>query len=93
MNWYVYILKCSDESYYVGHTEDLNSRIQHHSKGLGSQHTASRLPVEYIYSESLPSKSDAMKRETQLKHWSRAKKEALIQGNMAKLRNLSKSRD
>ncbi|MBN1849023.1 MAG: GIY-YIG nuclease family protein [Deltaproteobacteria bacterium] len=74
IEWFVYILQCSDGSYYVGHTEDLKSRIAAHNRGAGAIYTASRTPVVLKYHESHPTKESAVKREAQLKNWSRAKK-------------------
>ncbi|MGB6221836.1 GIY-YIG nuclease family protein [Haloferula sp.] len=91
--YFVYILKCSDDTYYVGHTEDLEERLKSHRAEKGSRHTASRLPVELVYCEPLPTRSEAMAREAQLKKWSRAKKEALIGSDHDALRALSRSRE
>ena len=93
MNWHVYILRCADGTYYVGQTDDLEKRLAQHHAGKGSRYTAARLPVELVCSEAFQARAAAMKRETQLKRWSRAKKDALIRGDLAKLRNLSQSRD
>ena len=90
--WFVYILQCSDGSYYVGHTEDLKSRIEAHNRGVGAIYTASRTPVVLKYNESYPIKESAVKREVQLKNWSRAKKQALISGDIANLKKLSRCR-
>jgi len=92
MSYYVYILKCSDQSYYVGSTSDIAKRLATHNAGKGASWTAKRLPVRLAYQEQYESKSDAIKREQQLKGWSRAKKEALINNKLELLRNLSKSR-
>ncbi len=89
--WTVYILRCSDDSFYVGLTNDLKQRIQDHKSGDGAQYTCARLPVSLEYSERFRSKKEAENREQQLKRWSKAKKEALIAGNLAKLKQLSKS--
>jgi len=53
---HVYILLCADGSYYVGQTDDLEKRFAEHMTGKGSQHTAARLPVEQVYTESWPTK-------------------------------------
>jgi predicted GIY-YIG superfamily endonuclease len=92
MPWAVYILKCSDNSYYVGHTKNLEYRLKLHSSGRGAKHTATRRPVVLKYQESTSSKQEAIKREKQIKGWSRLKKEALIQGDMEHLSKLSHSR-
>ena len=90
---YVYILLCSDGSYYVGSTHDLMARVRAHEEGKGCRYTAQRLPVRLVYSEAHHTESSAVRRERQIKRWSRAKKEALIGGDKARLRKLSKSRD
>jgi len=92
MAWVVYILKCSNNSYYVGHTENLEARLQLHSNGKGAQHTAKHHPVSLIYQESAGSKQSAIKRELQIKRWSRAKKEALANNNNQSLKRLSRCR-
>jgi len=89
--YFVYILKCCDRSYYIGVTSDLKKRLKTHNTGKGADWTARRLPVELIYEEQHDTKSKALKREKQLKGWSRTKKEALINGELELLRKLSKS--
>jgi putative endonuclease len=79
--WHVYILRCRDGSLYTGCTNDLENRIEAHNAGKGAKYTASRLPVQLVYTESADSKSAAMQREIQIKRWTKAKKEALIAGN------------
>jgi predicted GIY-YIG superfamily endonuclease len=90
IEWFVYILQCNDETYYIGHTEDLNARIAAHNKGTGARYTAIRAPVVLKYHESHTTKESAIKREAQLKNWSRAKKEALISGDIINLKKLSR---
>ena len=92
MAWYVYILHCANGSYYVGHTQDLETRLEIHQVGKGSAHTAKHRPVSLIYSEETTDKAAAIRREKQLKKWSRAKKEALIQANWEELSRLSRCR-
>ncbi len=89
--YYTYILKCADNSYYVGHTENPNQRLKTHNSGQGPKWTALRLPVELVYCEISGKLEQAIKRERQLKKWTRAKKEALIAKNITKLKQLSKS--
>lgn len=91
--FHVYVLLCSDGSYYVGSTHDLAQRVKAHAEGRGCRYTAQRLPVSLVYSEPQESESAAVRRETQIKRWSRAKKDALIAGDARRLRKLSKSRD
>jgi putative endonuclease len=90
MPWFVYILKCSDDSFYVGQTSDLEKRIETHNAGNGPKYTSVRRPVSLLYFESYNSQNEAVKREKQLKKWSRAKKQALIDGNIELLKELSK---
>jgi putative endonuclease len=91
--WYVYILECSDNSFYTGHTDNLSERVERHNSGRGSSHTAARLPVKLVWHEVYEDKKTAIKRENQIKKWSRAKKLALINGAMHKLKLLSKKRN
>ena len=88
---YVYILKCSDESYYVGSTRgSLERRIAEHNDGTFRGYTSGRRPVELIYSETFERITDAIVAERQLKGWSRAKKEALLRGDFNTLRALAR---
>lgn len=78
MNW-VYILKCADGSLYTGWTNDLERRVKAHAAGRGAKYTRARLPVEPVYSESLPTRGEAMRREAQIKRQTRSEKLTLIQ--------------
>jgi len=89
---FVYILRCADDTFYVGHSDDIASRVRTHNDGFGSRYTAARLPVRVVYSESCASLQAAVSRERQLKRWSAKKKAALVAGNLANLKSLSKSR-
>ncbi len=91
--YHIYILHCSDGSYYVGLTSNLEIRLKEHQSGRGTFYTSRRLPVKLVYSETFRTRTTAEDRELQLKSWSRAKKQTLISGDLALLRNLSKSRD
>jgi putative endonuclease len=91
MPW-VYILRCGDNSYYVGHTDDIESRLHWHQLGLGANHTALRLPVDLVYTEQCVSTATAVNRERQLKRWSAQKKAALIDGDRVLLKQLSRRR-
>ncbi len=77
-NFYVYILKCKDGSYYVGHTDDLEKRLAEHQSGAYMGYTSLRLPVALVFNELFNSRDDALAVEHQIKKWSRVKKEALI---------------
>jgi len=72
--FHIYILKCSDNSLYTGYTNDLEKRLAIHQKGLGSKYVRAKLPVTLIYSESFSTKIEAMKREYEIKQWSRERK-------------------
>ncbi len=87
---YVYILECSDGSYYTGSTKDLERRIQQHQAGEGAKYTRRRLPVKLIYSEEFDRIDAAFYREKQIQSWSRRKKQALIEGRLEDLPELSK---
>ena len=76
--WHAYILKCCDDSYYVGITEDLKSRLTDHNRGKGSLYTKVRRPVRLIYFEELEGKNEVERREIELKKLSRKNKERLI---------------
>ena len=89
---YVYILLCADNSFYVGSTQNLDDRLKSHNDGRGAAYTFKRRPVRLVYSESFVSENDALSRERQLKRWSRGKKEALLKGNLERLKDLSKAR-
>ena len=90
--FHVYILRCADNSLYVGSTADLESRVDVHNSGRGPSHTANRRPVTLVYFKSLPTLSTARTREIQIKKWTRAKKQALIAGDEASLHDLSRRR-
>jgi len=76
--WFVYILRCADNSFYIGISTDIEKRIQKHNLGTASKYTKARVPVKLVYFERYPDKSAALKRERQLKKLPRSKKEALI---------------
>lgn len=90
---YTYILKYADDSYYTGSTKDLDRRLKQHQSGEGAKHTASRLPVKLVYSEEYHRIDVAFKREKQIQNWSRAKKEALINNQIEKLKALSECKN
>lgn len=84
--FFAYILRCSDGSFYVGHTDELERRLAEHETGAGSGYTASRQPVHLVWFQEFPTREEAKVVEAQLKKWSRRKKEALIGGRMEELR-------
>ena len=75
---YVYILKCSDGSLYCGYTSDINARVGTHNKGKGAKYTKRRLPVEIVFQEEHPTRSEALKRECEIKKMTKAQKLVLI---------------
>ena len=87
---FFYILKCADGSYYVGSTRNIKKRLAIHNEGRAADFTAKRRPVRLILSETYHTLEEAIKRERQVKKWSRAKKEALIKGDIESLKTLSK---
>ena len=88
---FVYILRCADDSFYVGIAQDLDARLKAHNDGRGATYTFKRRPVRLVYSEQFDSNSESIKRERQLKRWSHSKKQALVSGDLQKLKRLSKS--
>lgn len=81
-NWYVYILKCSDDSLYTGITTDIKRRLKEHNEGKGSKSILGKRPVEVVYSEKAVDRVEAAKREREIKGWNRQKKMKLVQGTL-----------
>ena len=92
MKGWVYILKCSDDSYYTGSTNNLERRLEQHNQGEGANHTKNRLPVKLIYFEEYSRIDKAFYREKQIQGWSRKKKEALIKTDYKRLVELSRKK-
>lgn len=88
--FFTYMLRCSDGSYYVGHTDDIENRVAQHETESGSSYTATRRPVRLVWFEEFPTREEAKIIETQIKKWSRRKKEALITGRMDELRGAAR---
>jgi putative endonuclease len=90
MGIFVYILRCRDGSYYVGTTRDaLERRVAEHNAGSLGGYTSARRPVQLVFHQEFDRVTDAITAERQLKGWRRAKKEALIRGDYAVLRELA----
>ncbi len=90
--YYVYIVKCSDNSYYTGFTNDLERRINEHNVGLNpASYTYTRKPVELVFYYEFNDVNQAIQFEKQIKGWSRKKKEAIINDNWDLLPELSKA--
>ncbi|MFP4046023.1 MAG: GIY-YIG nuclease family protein [Candidatus Aenigmatarchaeota archaeon] len=77
--WYLYLLRLSDDSLYTGITKDLERRLEEHRNGDGSKYVRSRLPCELVYKEEHEDKSSALKKEAEIKSWSKERKEWLVQ--------------
>jgi predicted GIY-YIG superfamily endonuclease len=90
---WVYILRCSDGSYYTGCTTNLEQRIVEHQEAKFGGYTSRHLPVELIWSAEFHDIQQAIEAERQIKGWSRKKKEALMQGNFELLHELAQSKE
>ena len=89
----VYIVRCADDSYYVGSTRGaLAARIDEHNRGAVDGYTARRRPVTLLWSEEFAWHEEAFAAERRLKGWSRAKKDALMRGDVAALKALARCR-
>jgi len=80
--WYFYIVRCKDNSLYSGIAVNVNNRVKEHNNGTGAKYTKSHRPVTLVYNEKCNNISEAMKRESQVKNWPKAKKEKLIEGSI-----------
>jgi len=90
---FVYILKCSDNTYYTGITSNLDNRLFQHSSGFFKNcYTYNRRPVTMVFYAEFTDINLAIEKEKQLKKWSRVKKEALINGDYVDLVNLAKKK-
>ena len=90
---FVYILKCSDDTFYTGSTIDLERRINEHNSGLGANYTKKRLPEELVYVEEYSRIDEAFNREKQIQRWSQKKKIALINGEIEELESIAVCRN
>ncbi|UXC91689.1 GIY-YIG nuclease family protein [Sphingobium sp. RSMS] len=81
MTFHAYMLRCSDGSYYLGHTDNLESRIAQHQAGEIAGYTQNRRPVSLVWQQDFGTREEALSAEQQVKGWSRKKKEALIAGD------------
>jgi len=90
MQFWVYILRCADGTYYTGHTEDMEARLWQHENGICCDWTARRRPVELAWCETVPSRYEALSFERRIKGWTRAKKETLIASDWDRISWLAK---
>ena len=91
--WYIYILRCKDGNLYTGTTTDIFRRVKEHNRKKGGACTRVRLPAKLVYKEVYQTRSQALKREHQIKRWPRQKKLALMSSNKTVLKQLSQSHD
>ena len=91
-DYFVYIVECSDHSFYTGITNNLERRISEHNSDLFKGFTSKRLPVKLVFSERLLDINQAIKFEKQIKGWTRKKKQALIDGDFELLIKLSNNK-
>lgn len=89
-DFFVYILQCSDGSFYTGHTDNLEKRLYEHNSGFYDCYTRRKLPVSLVYHATFASRDEAIKAERQIKNWSRAKRQALVDNNWDLLKLLAK---
>ena len=77
-NWYLYILRCKDNTLYTGITTDVARRLEAHRSGKGAKYTRGRAPLELVYQQACGTHSDALKRELEIKAMSRKQKDEMI---------------
>ncbi|MBW9256851.1 MAG: GIY-YIG nuclease family protein [Candidatus Thiodiazotropha sp. (ex. Lucinisca nassula)] len=77
-DWYVYILRCTDDTLYTGITNDINRRVAEHNRGVGAKYTRGRTPVKLVFTETLPDRSAALRRELAIKRMKTAEKQLMI---------------
>lgn len=91
MAFWVYLLKCSDDSFYVGHTDNIELRIAQHNAGaFPGCYTFNRRPLHMVFTQDFPTREEALAMERRVKGWSRAKKNALIKGDWAEISRLAR---
>jgi predicted GIY-YIG superfamily endonuclease len=88
----IYILQCSDESFYVGHTDNIEQRLSQHQLGLIPCYTTTRLPVKLVFMQGFTTRAEALIYERKIKKWNRIKKQALINHDWNLLTLLSKKK-
>ncbi len=90
--FYVYILLCSDGSYYTGHTDNPEKRLYEHNEGILKNYTETRRPVRLIFQQAFNTRDEAFRAEMRIKGWSRKKKEALIRDDWSEVSDLSRKK-
>lgn len=92
MGFWVYMLRCADNSYYIGHTDNLEYRVAQHESGEFDGYTAIRKPIQLVFTQECATREEAISAERQLKGWSRKKKEAMIRGDWIMVNQLSRGK-
>jgi putative endonuclease len=92
-SYFVYILSCSDDSYYTGSTDSLQKRVDEHRFVKYGGYTKTRLPIELVFSQEFYDEKEAINAERKIKGWSRKKKEALLNGNFKMLPKYSECKN
>ena len=91
--FWAYMLQCADDSYYVGHTEDLEYRLaQHHAGTFATCYTYECRPVQLAWSQVFDTRIEALEAERRIKGWSRGKKQALVIGDWDKINQLARGK-
>ena len=85
MPYYVYVLLCEDGTFYTGYAKNIKSRLKQHKKGIGAKYTHTHTPSKLVYLEQFFSRTEAMKREQEIKNYSRVRKEEHIKSPKSKL--------
>lgn len=80
MNYFAYIVLCDNDKYYVGHSSDVERRYERHLHKCGAKFTAQNMPVKILWKQEFNTEIEAIRREKQIKGWSRVKKKKLIKG-------------
>jgi putative endonuclease len=91
MAFWTYMVHCADQTFYVGHSDNLERRIAEHHSGAVPGYTQTRLPVKLVWHENFATRIEALEAERQIKGWSRAKKLALIRGDWTRISFLAQS--
>jgi predicted GIY-YIG superfamily endonuclease len=92
MEFTLYILECVDGSYYIGHTDNLDKRLEQHEQGKGCTYTLTRRPLKLIHTEGFETRYEALTMERKLKGWSRAKKQAYMAADWPAVGALAKGK-
>src|SRR5262245_50862007 len=92
MSSWVYVLRCSDGSYYTRHTEDLERRVGMHQAGEIAGYTVNRRPIQLAFSQECATRDEALGAEMRIKGWSRKKKEAMFRGDWKEVSRLSRGK-